>query len=696
MTTGLNLAVGRAFFGDFAQLRPVQAKAIPPIIAGADALVRAPTASGKTEAAIAPLVSRYRAQLQETGRGVGILIVSPTRALANDLHRRLMQPLDALGIRCGVRHGERNQLQLAEPPAVLLTTPESFDIEVGHEPDSFRHIRAVVLDEAHLLYNTQRGMQVAVILQRLEAWLGHRVQVVGLSATIGRSTDVWRFFRPGRTVEDISDDGGRGLTAHLRFDVSIARLAELLREVDDKKVLVFTNTRRECDQLVDQLERSGLRCPTYAHHSSLAREAREATEEGFEAASSAICVATSTLELGIDIGSIDLVVLYGIPADWQSLAQRVGRGNRRRNSIEALLCTGSGHGEPDSITQLLGFQALLLQTLDASITDERPREIFGAVGQQLASWLVAGERFRGVNTLTKPFAEWPHLALATVTSILDEFTEHDVLKRHPAYHQYGPSDGAYELERTWDLWSNFTGAGRQVAVSASGAQVGRISARDGERLSPGDRFLLGGRRWRVTSKTMFDVEVRSTSAGPTIELRYGSGAPVEGPLHAEAIRRTLQMPVNQFCTIPSAGERDRLTALVSRLAPLAADGIIPTSRDPDSDGRYVCLTFAGALLNRAIARAMGDGAHGGQFLLESNAPVDWSSLPRTLAELPLRSELPPRATRTRFQEWLPEDLAVREQRSSDVAPYGHDVVLDRLRHAAEEPTPLELILAFRS
>jgi ATP-dependent Lhr-like helicase len=695
MDNELHAGVGRAFFGDFASLRSVQAKAIPSILSGADALVRAPTASGKTEAAIAPLVSRLLDQLQRPDSGVGIIVVSPTRALVNDLHRRLQSPLEQLGVRCGVRHGERNHLHLAEPPAVLLTTPESFDIEVGRQPSAFEQVRAVVLDEAHLLYNTQRGMQVAIGIQRLQTWLGRDLQVVGLSATIGSTADVWRFFRPGHEVEDITDEGGRGLAAQLRLDVSISELAGLLQRVDDKKVLVFANSRRDCDQIVDQLERSRLRCPVFAHHSSLSREAREATEAGFEAAMAAVCVATSTLELGIDIGSIDLVVLYGIPADWQSLAQRVGRGNRRSESIEAMLCTSSDRGQPDSVSQLLGFQALLLQMREPAITNERPRTIFGAVGQQLASWLVAGERFRGVNTLTEPMAIWPHLDPTTVTAILDELAEFDVLKRHSAYRQYGPSDGAYELERTWDLWSNFVGAGRQANVSASGNLVGRISARDAERLTRGDCFLLGGRRWRVVSKSMFDVDVQSAKAAPNIELRYGSGAPVEGPLHAEAIRRALLSPVDQYCEIRPATSREHLISTVEQLAPLAADEVIPTARD--SSGRHLYLTFAGALVNDGIARTIGDAtAKAGQFVLESGTAVDWSVLPTAFSELPIRSELPPRSSRTRFQEWLPSELARREQRSADLAPYGHDVVLHRLRRAVERPTPIDLIDRFRT
>ena len=694
MTDVLRADVGRAFFGDFTELRAIQAKAIPVIISGADALVRAPTASGKTEAAVAPIVSRYLDDLRRPDPGVGVIIVSPTRALVNDLYRRLEGPLEKLGIRCGVRHGERNDLRLVEPPAVLLTTPESFDIEVGREPVALEQVRAVVLDEAHLLYNTQRGMQVAIATQRLQTWICSDVQVVGLSATIGSSADVWQFFRPGYEVEDVTDNTGRGIDAQLRLNISISEIAGLLGKVDDKKVLVFANSRRDCDRIADQLKRSNVKCSVFTHHSSLPREVREATENGFEAAGAAICVATSTLELGIDIGSIDLVVLFGIPADWQSLAQRVGRGNRRSKSIEALLCTSSEHPQANSISQLFGFQALLLQTTDSEITDARPREIFGAVGQQLASGLVAGERFRGINPLVEPMKAWSHLGAETVISILDELTEHDVLKKHPAYRQYGPSHGSHELERTWDLWSNFVGAGREVDVFSSGTTVGRVSARDAERLETGDCFLLGGQRWQLVSKSMFEIEVRHAKASPNFQLRYGSAAPTRGPLHAEAVRRALLLPVQQLCQIQPSAIREKLTITAAELAPLAADECIPMTRD--SNGRYLYLTFAGALINAGISLAMADKtAVIGQFVLETAGPIDCARIPTTFAELQLRSELPPSRSRTRFQEWLPDEIARREQLSADRAPYGHDVVLRRIRKAAVSPITIELIDRFR-
>ncbi len=681
--SALDPDVGRAFFGDFRNLRPAQERAIPPILNGADVLIRAATASGKTEAAIAPLVARFLPMLQRTGSGVIVLIISPTRALINDLHRRLQPPLDSLGITVGVRHGERNQLLHVNPPAVLLTTPESFDIEVGRRPDAFAAIEAIVLDEAHLLYNTQRGMQIGISLERLRLWLKRDAQVIGLSATIGQARDVWQFFRPGRRVEDVDVSGGRKLDLQLRIGVSTEDLVEHLNRFDDKKVLVFANSRRECDGLVDSLLRSSPRCPVYAHHSSLSRDAREETESSFESSTAGICVATSTLELGIDIGSIDVIVVYGVPVGWQSLAQRLGRGNRRSGTVTALLCTSSEHPDRESLTQRLGFQALLLQMSEPEITDERPRQIFGAVGQQLASWLVAEGTYRGINALTAPFSGWPYLDRLQVLSVLDKLVEHEVLIRHPAYCRYGPSEGAYELERVRELWSNFTGVGREMNVSANGTAVGRISARDAARLDTGDCFLLGGRRWEVKSKTMFDLDVRTTNRAPDVQLRYGSARPTADPLRAEAIRRVLCRASDEFCTVMPSSARAQVDGLLDHLRSLGGTNVLPCQHDVQ---RHIYVTFAGGLLNRAIALWAGETeADVTEFTLTTRKPVPWDRLPETLTELKLPPEMPAQGSMTRFQEWLPESLALQEQQSSHSAACGLDVVIRRLRQAREIP-----------
>jgi ATP-dependent Lhr-like helicase len=153
------------------------------VLEGGDVLILAGTGSGKTEAVLAPLAQRWLPAMRREG-GCTILYVTPTRALANDLLRRIEPPMEALGLRVGVRHGERNDLSRARKPDLLITTPESLDVLLTGRDAALQSVRGVVLDEIHLLYNTQRGFQLGVLLKRLDAFTGTVCQVVGLSATV--------------------------------------------------------------------------------------------------------------------------------------------------------------------------------------------------------------------------------------------------------------------------------------------------------------------------------------------------------------------------------------------------------------------------------------------------------------------------------------------------------------------------------
>src|SRR5689334_10478068 len=206
--------VGSAFYGAFKELRPCQREAIRPILEGHDVLLLSPTGSGKTEAVLAPLIQKYAREMRAAA-GTTILYITPTRALANDLFRRLLPALEKLNISVGIRHGEQNDLARVRKPNVLITTPESLDVLMVSGERSIASARAIVLDEIHLTYNTQRGFQTATLLRRLELAAGSRHQVIGLSATVADSKDIWAFFRPGIDPVVVREEGRKPLDYHI-------------------------------------------------------------------------------------------------------------------------------------------------------------------------------------------------------------------------------------------------------------------------------------------------------------------------------------------------------------------------------------------------------------------------------------------------------------------------------------------------
>ena len=670
----LGQLVGQAFFGNFKGLRPVQEAAAPPILEGHDVLIRSATASGKTEAAMAPLVDRLLPTMRN-GDGVAIIVVSPTRALVNDLYRRLEEPLGQIGLRAGIRHGERDHLALVDKPHVLLTTPESFDGLVGRRDAALVGVKAVVLDEAHLLYNSQRGLQVGITIHRMELWLKTELQTVGLSATISSAAEVWRFFRPGRSVVDVSVAGGRPLEYRIHLDVTVADLVEVVKTFVDKKLLVFVNSRKECEAITDRLRTSGIDpARVFAHHSSLANDVRLHVESTFSDVSAGVCVATPTLELGIDIGSIDLVVLYGAPPNWQSFSQRVGRGNRRTGHIEALLCVPRPLREEATLVDSLEFQALLREALQEQPATNTAYELRGAYAQQLCSELDAQGQFIGINKLTSIGRPWPHLGTDTTNEILDGLVEAGVIQKHPAYNRYGPDDGLHELRDRWQVWSNFVGTGQSIDVRTNQRHVGQIGTRNLATMRPGDVFLLSGRRWRVERISPRDITVVATTSQANREVEQGGSRMMPSHTSAEWMRRVICDGTEAERVYPRTSAA-RLTASVEPIRHVLRAGATPLLR---RDGLYHYLTFAGPLINEAIAAQFGIPKLSNAVVFTAERMFDFGTVPASLTELVPGTTTSPRE-RSQFQNLLPDTLLEAEERSILVSDETLSNVLGRIR-----------------
>src|SRR5439155_5594030 len=243
------------------------------------------------------------------------------------------------------------------------------DVMLSSREGAILSVRAVVLDEVHLTYNTQRGFQLAVLLRRLEQRVGHPLQVVGLSATVASASDIWGFFRPGEHFTVIPEHETKSIDYHVCEAATPTDLVALLNRLTDgrrTKALLFANSRRECDRLASELRNAtGFRDHIYVHHSSLSKEIRLEVERAFQEAATALCIATSTLELGIDVGDIDVVLLYGHPGGWDSFLQRIGRGNRRSHKSNVICVASPDHGS--LFLTVLGFEALVSQVRSGRI-----------------------------------------------------------------------------------------------------------------------------------------------------------------------------------------------------------------------------------------------------------------------------------------------------------------------------------------
>ncbi len=337
-----------AFFGRYGNFTPAQSAAIPALLAGHNVMLCAPTASGKTEAVLAPLIERYLPANRFTPQ-LTLLYVLPTRALINDLWRRLETPCGLLRVSIAAKTRDFNNFAPAHPADLLLTTPESLDALCANSPKILAHIQAIILDELHVFDGTVRGDQLRLLIRRVQqirayaAQMGDApaatIQFAALSATLSHPDKVAaRYFADAHII---SVAGSRPLTLEilpLEEDAPTALHAYLqtFRQQGWRKALVFCNTRAEVEAYATAVRaaQSPFGTAIFVHYSNLERERRHEIEHQFAQAEAAICFASSTLELGIDIGSIDIAILIGAPGNAESFVQRIGRTNRRQAKLQ--------------------------------------------------------------------------------------------------------------------------------------------------------------------------------------------------------------------------------------------------------------------------------------------------------------------------------------------------------------------------
>lgn len=321
-------------------LRPLQEDAVDPILEGASCVLIAPTAGGKTEAAILPVLSRM---LREQWQGLSALCICPIRALLNNLEERLSFYCSLVGRRCSLWHGDVGQAArssiLREPPDILLTTPESLEaILISRRTDRsyfFGALRAVIIDEVHAFAGDDRGWHLLAVLERIAKLAGHQPQRIGLSATIGNPEDIlaWMTREHSSAARVISPAVSATVEAEVQLDYvgSIENAAVVVSQLHrGEKRLVFCDSRAQAERLGSLLR--GLGTTTFVSHSSLSVDERRQAERAFQESRDCVIVATSTLELGIDVGDLDRVLQLEAPTTVASFLQRLGRTGRRSDN----------------------------------------------------------------------------------------------------------------------------------------------------------------------------------------------------------------------------------------------------------------------------------------------------------------------------------------------------------------------------
>jgi ATP-dependent Lhr-like helicase len=388
----------------FSEATLPQKMAASPILAGDNVLLLAPTGSGKTEAVLLPIFSKLVQQVSR--KGIAVLYVTPLRALNRDLLKRLSFWASKLGISIEVRHGDTDlklrRRQAVFPPDMLVTTPETLQaiLPGSRMKQHLRGVQYVVVDEVHELASSKRGVQLAVALERLREVVGREFQRIGLSATVGNPDEVAQLLagteRSIRIVEAVLPKGYRYYVENpvpVEADYDLARTLNTspeaaarirrVRELVDshESTLIFVNSRTVAEMLGYRFNQLGRR-DIAVHHGSLSKEERAQIEDQFKTGDLKAIVCTSTLELGIDIGRVDLVIQYLSPRQVSSLIQRVGRSGHRLDMLsEGVIITAFPDDTLESVAAIKSAQAGRLEhvLIHESALDVLAHQIVGTV-----------------------------------------------------------------------------------------------------------------------------------------------------------------------------------------------------------------------------------------------------------------------------------------------------------------------------
>ena len=603
-------AVRAWFAGEFAEPTPPQQMVWPAIYSGRNTLIAAPTGSGKTLAAFLAAIDMLvrQAVAGELEDATQILYVSPLKALSNDIERNLRCPLagiarqleslgaDSVQIRAQVRTGDTTPAERTamskRPPHILVTTPESLYLMLTSNSgrSMLKTVRSVIVDEIHAIAGTKRGAHLSLSLERLTALAAQPFLRIGLSATQNPIAEVARFLTGGDAEDCVIVDTGHWRERDLALELPDTPLeavmsTEVWDEIYDRlamligshrTTLVFVNTRRMAERVTRHLgERLGKE-HVASHHGSMAKEQRLAAEQQLKAGSLKAIVATASLELGIDIGDIDLVCQIGSPRSISAFLQRVGRSGHSLNK------TPRGRLFPLSRDELVECAALLqaarLGELDQLNIPQKPLDV---LAQQIVAE-VAARDWNETELYERMRCAYPYRCLTRVEfdaitcMLADGFSTRR--GRHAAYLHHDAVNHRLRARRGARLTALTCGgaipdnADYQVLLAPSDVFIGTLNEDFAVESMVGDIFQLGNMSYRILKTELGRVHVEDANG---------------------------QLPTIPFWLGEAPSRSDELSAAVSRLRDYVAKTLANLDPDGLAHASFQLMTETGLTKNAA-------------------------------------------------------------------------------------------------
>ena len=584
------------------ELREVQSLSIHAFLSGANLVILAPTAGGKTESAFFPVISQM---LTESWHGLSVLYVSPIRALLNNQEHRLQRYFSLVGRRAACWHGDttpgdRRRI-LADVPDCLLTTPESLEaILVSTKIDHrvfFKNIRVVVIDEVHAFAGDDRGWHLLSVFSRIQRLAGCDLQRVGLSATVGNPAEMLDWLSSGsrreRQVVSPVPVARKPPQVQLDFVGSLANAAKVISLLHQgEKRLVFCDSRSRVEQLALLLR--GREIDTFVSHSSLGLEERRAAEEAFAQKQNCVIVATSSLELGLDVGDLDRVIQIDAPGTVSSFLQRMGRTGRRAGTqSNCLFLATTDEGLMRSAALLDLWQTGYVEPVMA------PSKPFHILAQQLMA-LILQERGIGrsewlgwVNMVPAFSAMEP----AEVAELVEAILQKRILFEDQGILSFAPEGEAIFGRRNFmDLLSVFTSPPLFMVLFGQ-KELGNVHESTFMKRDQGPTILvLAGRSWETKH---VDWNRRIAHVEPS-EERGRSRWLGEGQMLSSTACRSLRRVLANDNLPAFLSERatQRITDIRDEFSWVKEDS---TAILQESNGELRWFTFAGGVANTLLA-----------------------------------------------------------------------------------------------
>lgn len=687
------------------QLRPVQDLAVHAIVDGHNTVILAPTAGGKTEASIFPVLSRILDERDQEDGGdeeVRALYVCPIRALLNNQEQRIQSYAAMVGLRAFKWHGDVGASQKKgfkrEPTSILMTTPESLEVMlISERTDAatlFRKLRAIVVDEIHAFAADDRGAHLVSILERLRRFCDRDLQRIGLSATVGNPATIGAWLqgssdRPFVLVDPPKPPAERDLVVELAADLEEA--ASAARGIGwGKKSLVFVESRAEAERLAASMhtpraDDDPLRdeLQVFVHHSAVSRADRQLAEQQFAGGRNTAIVCTSTMELGIDVGDLDLVMQLGAPSSVASLLQRMGRTGRRpgTRSNYRFFCVGD-----ETLLQALALVRLMSR---GWVEDVEPiaQAAHILAHQILALSLQEGgvSRHRVLQHVAPAYC-FRGLQPADVEALVDTMVARRILYESDGLLSLGEEgERRYGRQNFFELYAVFS-APSVVRVMYRRTEIGTVQSlfiRSCMDREEGLLFRLAGRSWAVTH---VELDRGLVQVVPAARGRVPSWLGFPSMLSYELCQEMkLALADDDAPTWLTPPARRELGLLRRSYEGLVEPGVAPIEA---AGGSHQWHTFAGGAINRLLASALEDLGAGkwtaGNLTLKPTSPLADAVVTDAITRL-REVDWPAQARRyvarmshlqvSKFQVCLPEELEARllVERLTDVEGTGRFV-----------------------